>query len=111
MFFKRSKTTNDSSNHSSATQSEPSGKGGFLGRIKQGLSRTSNQFTKGIGNLVLGKKVIDDELLEEVENQLLAADVGIEATAQVIDHLTDSLKRRELDDGDALYQALQQYLS
>lgn len=79
-------------------------------RIKQGLSRTSTQFAEGIGNLVLGKKEIDDELFEDLESQLLMADVGIDATTKIIDHLTDSMKRNQLADGDALYAALQEQL-
>lgn len=82
----------------------------FFGRIKRGLSRTSNQFTEGIGNLLLGKKAIDDELLEEIETQLLVADVGIEATTQIIDNLAVKVERKQLADSGALYQALQDEL-
>jgi fused signal recognition particle receptor len=79
-------------------------------RFKRGLSRTSNQLTEGIGSLVLGKKEIDDELLEDLEAQLLSADVGFDATTKIIDELTLSVKRKELTDGDALYAALQKQL-
>jgi fused signal recognition particle receptor len=79
-------------------------------RFKRGLSRTSNQLAEGIGSLVLGKKEIDDELLEDIEAQLLSADVGIDATTKIIDQLTESVKRKELTDGDALYTALQKQL-
>jgi len=111
MFFKRSKSKNDNPGEGSSKQLEPTTtKLGFFRRIKKGLSRTSSQFTEGIDSLMLGKKVIDDALLEELESQLLVADVGIEATAQIINHLTDRLKRNELNDGDALYRALKDYL-
>jgi fused signal recognition particle receptor len=79
-------------------------------RFKRGLSRTSNQLADGIGSLVLGKKEIDDELLEDLEAQLLSADVGFDATTKIIDELTLSVKRKELTDGDALYAALQKQL-
>ncbi len=79
-------------------------------RFKRGLSRTSNQLAEGIGSLVLGKKEIDDELLEELEAQLLTADIGIDATTKIIDKLTESVQRKELADGDALYAALQKQL-
>jgi fused signal recognition particle receptor len=79
-------------------------------RFKRGLSRTSNQLADGIGSLVLGKKEIDDELLENLEAQLLSADVGFDATTKIIDELTLSVKRKELTDGDALYAALQKQL-
>ena len=83
---------------------------GFFQRIKKGLSRTSSQLVEGIASVVLGKKHIDDELLEELETQLLMADVGIDATTQIIDKLTKAVERKQLSDGDSLYTALQQQL-
>lgn len=80
---------------------------GWFARIKQGLARTSTQFSSGLGDLLLGKKAIDDELLEELETQLLVADVGVEATTAIIDSLTAKVQRKQLADSDALYQALQ----
>lgn len=80
---------------------------GFFARIKQGLKRTSTQFSEGLGNLLLGKKAIDDELLEELETQLLIADVGVEATTRLIDTLTAKVARKQLADSGALYEALQ----
>lgn len=85
-------------------------KSGFFSRIKKGLSRTSNQFSSGLGNLFLGKKAIDDELLEEIETVLLTADVGVDATTEIIDNLTGRVSRKELADSDALYVALKQSL-
>lgn len=82
----------------------------FFKRIKEGLSRTSSQLTQGLANAVLGKKHIDDELLEEIETQLLMADIGIDATSTIIDNLTQAIDRKQLKDGDALYEALQQQL-
>ncbi len=79
-------------------------------RLRDGLSRTGNTLTEGLGNLVLGKKEIDDELLEEIETHLLMADVGIEATQEIIGNLTRRVSRRELADSGALYQALQEEL-
>ncbi|HEY7771977.1 MAG TPA: signal recognition particle-docking protein FtsY [Marinagarivorans sp.] len=88
---------------------KPKAKGWFA-RIKSGLSRTSSQFAQGLGNLLLGKKAIDDELLEELETQLLVADVGIDATTEIIDELTESVERKQLADSGALYNALQDKL-
>jgi len=82
-------------------------KPGFFARIKQGLARTSAQFGDGLGKLLLGKKAIDDELLEEIETQLLMADVGIGATTRMIDILTAKVARKQLADSEALYEALQ----
>lgn len=75
-------------------------------RLKAGLSRSSNKLTSGFANLLLGKKSIDDELLEDLETELLSADVGIEATQSIIDDLTDKVARRELDDAQALFSAM-----
>ncbi len=83
-------------------------KPGLFGRLKQGLSRTRSNLTEGIATLALGHKVIDDELLEEIETQLLTADVGVDATRRIIDNLTRRISRRELRDADALMAALKE---
>ena len=84
---------------------------GFFARIKEGLKRTSSNFAEGLGNLILGRKTIDDELFEELESQLLVADVGLEATTDIIDSLTKAVARNQLADGDALYRALREQLA
>lgn len=91
-------------------QVEPAVKAGLLGRLKAGLRRTSNSFSEGVGNLFLGRKAIDDALFEELETQLLMADVGIDATQLIIGNLTKRVSRKELADADALYKALQEEL-
>ena len=52
--------------------------GGFFGRMKAGLSKSRKSFTEGMVNILIGGKEIDDELLEEVETQLLVADIGVD---------------------------------
>jgi fused signal recognition particle receptor len=84
--------------------------GGFFSRLKQGLSRTRENLAEGLSALIGGRKTIDAALLEEIEMQLLTADVGIEATDQIISSLTARLKRNQLKDADALMQQLQQEL-
>lgn len=79
-------------------------------RLKDGLSKTSSNLGMSISKLVLGEKVIDEELLEEIEMQLLTADVGVEATQEIIANLTERMSRAELGDGDALFKALQDEL-
>lgn len=85
---------------------KPEEKVSIFGRIKRGLSRTSEQLSSGLANLLLGKKVIDDELLEEIETILLTADIGIDATTDIIDQLTYKVARKQLADSEALYDAL-----
>lgn len=84
---------------------------GFFARIQKGLSRTSSHFAEGLGNLFLGRKTIDDDLFEELETQLLVADVGMEATTEIIDSLTARVARKQLNDVDTLYQALREQLT
>jgi fused signal recognition particle receptor len=80
---------------------------GFFARLKQGLSKTSASLGEGMASLFLGKKAIDDDLLEEIETRLLTADVGVEATGVIIQSLTQKVARKQLTDSDALYKSLQ----
>ncbi|EZH76710.1 cell division protein FtsY [Ectopseudomonas composti] len=89
-----------------ATQERP----GFFARLKQGLSKTSASLGEGMASLFLGKKAIDDDLLDDLETRLLTADVGVEATTAIIGNLTKRVARKELADSGALYKALQEEL-
>ena len=80
--------------------------GGLFARLKKGLSRTGSSLTEGMGALILGKKQIDDEVLEELETRLLMADVGIEATQRIIKELTRQVSRSELKDVESLMASL-----
>ena len=92
-----------------AVTAEP--KTGFFARLKQGLSKTSASIGEGMASLFLGKKAIDDDLLEEIETRLLTADVGVEATSVIIKNLTQKVARKQLTDADALYKSLQDELA
>jgi fused signal recognition particle receptor len=92
-------------------KSQAENKAGFLDRLKQGLSKTSASIGEGMASLFLGKKAIDDDLLEELETRLLTADVGVEATTVIIQSLTQKVARKQLTDSGALYQALQEELA
>ncbi len=83
----------------------------MMGRLISGLGRTREQLSGGLSNLFLGRKSIDDELLEDIETQLLSADVGMAATRDIIDQLTEQVNRKALKDVDALRQALQEQLT
>ncbi|MCL5426479.1 MAG: signal recognition particle-docking protein FtsY [Gammaproteobacteria bacterium] len=84
---------------------------GWFARIKSGLGKTRANLTDGIADLFLGKKQIDDELLEDLETQLLLADVGIEATTEIIQRLEARVSRKELNNPEALYRGLQEELA
>ncbi|MBT3047980.1 MAG: signal recognition particle-docking protein FtsY [Candidatus Thiodiazotropha sp.] len=85
-------------------------KRGLFSRLQARLARTRNNLTDGLANLLLGRKSIDDDLLEELETLLLTADVGVEATSRIIDDLTARVKRKELSDPQKLMQLLKQHL-
>lgn len=96
---------------STVANGDGEGKQGFFSRIKTGLSRTRSRLSSGIGNLFLGKKVIDDELLEDIEAVLLSSDVGVAATRDIIDGLTRKVARKELKDPAALQDKLVEELT
>lgn len=85
-------------------------KTGFFGRMKEGLTKTRRNFADGMVNILIGGKEIDDELLEEVEEQLLVADIGVEATKTIITNLTERTARGDLIYSHSLYKALQEEL-
>ncbi len=83
---------------------------GFYSRLKGGLGRTRDSFVKGLGSLFLGAKEIDAKLFEELEERLLMADVGVDATLEIIDSLTERVSRKELTRPEALQGALREEL-
>lgn len=84
----------------------PARKPGLFKRMQQGLSRTRGGLSEGLASLLLGKKEIDEDLLEELETQLLMADVGIETTQAIMDKINGQISRKEVNNSDALYNAL-----
>jgi fused signal recognition particle receptor len=88
--------------------SEEAKKKGFFRRLKEGLTKTRTGFTGRIDRLVFGKKEIDEELMEELEEILFTSDLGVAATQEIIDHVREKVKRRELKDADRLKDALKQ---
>ncbi len=78
----------------------------LFGRLRGGLAKTRARIGDGLANLLLGGKVVDEVALEELETALLLADAGVDTTQGIISRLTDRVKRRELANVDALFQAL-----
>ncbi len=89
---------------------EEAPKPSFLARLKSGLARSREQLSEGVARLVLGKKEIDEDLLEELEAILLQSDVGVPATRGIMEAVTQKVRRRELTDPAALQQAIRQAL-
>ena len=86
------------------------GKGGFWRRLKSSLGKTRGQLATGVGNLLLGEKEIDDEVMEDLETALLLTDVGLDTTREIMAELAGRVKRRELNDTVALHHALKDLL-
>lgn len=79
-------------------------------RFKRSLTKTRANLAEGLGNLVLGDRVIDESTLEELETSLLITDVGIETTSKIMSSLTRKVKRKELGNTAALKKALTEEL-
>lgn len=86
------------------TREKPS-EGGFFSRLVKGLLKTKQNIGAGFRSFFLGKK-IDDELFEELEEQLLIADIGVPTTSKIIKNLTEHASRKELQNAELLYQQL-----
>ncbi|WP_394185105.1 signal recognition particle-docking protein FtsY [Pseudoalteromonas tetraodonis] len=93
-----------------AIKAEKPKKEGFFSRLKKGLLKTRVNIGSGFASIFSGKK-IDDELFEELETQLLTADLGVDTTMKLIDNLTDAADRKQLKDGDALYELMKQEMA
>lgn len=116
-FLKRKKNTDDVDQSNTESQAPKPAEtpvdtnvksAGFFTKLKQGLAKTRASFSTGMANLFLGKKVLDADLLNDIEIQLLTADVGVETTQQLIQTLTQKLARKELSDAQAAFQCLQE---
>ncbi len=81
---------------------------GLFARLRAGLARTRRNLADGITGLLRGRRRIDDALLEDIETQLLLADLGVEATQRIVQNLGRRVARHQLDDAQALLAALQE---
>ena len=84
--------------------------GGFFSRLVKGLLKTKQNIGAGFRSFFLGKK-IDDELFEELEEQLLIADIGVPTTMKIIKNLTEHASRKQLQDAELLYQQLKEEMA
>lgn len=81
---------------------------GWLSRLRDRLTRTSESLSQGLGELLLGSHALNANLLEELETRLLAADVGVATTRHLVEGLAGRITRHELRDGQAVYRQLRQ---
>jgi fused signal recognition particle receptor len=96
-------------NKTSAKPDKPE-KSGLFKRLRDGLSRTRQSLTGGVADLVRGSNTIDDDLLEEIETMLLVADIGVEATRDIIDRLTEQVALGQVKNADELLAALHRHM-
>lgn len=102
-FLKRKKPNEDTVNNTEQPEKQS-----LFARLKAGLAKTRASFTTSLTNLILGKKILDTEVLDLIETQLLTADVGVEATQELIQDLTQKLARKELNNTEAALKELQE---
>lgn len=84
---------------------------GLFKRLTSGLQRTRSNLSNGLANLFLGHKTINDELLEELETRLILADVGVDATREILQSLAEKVARKELTNTQSLAIALRKALA
>lgn len=82
----------------------------LLSKLGDGLRHTRHNLTRGIANAILSKKIVDAKLLEDLENTLLLADVGAQASQEILDNLSQQVARKELANPEVLINALQNQL-
>jgi len=85
-------------------------KKGFFKRLKEGLFKTHQGFVGKIDQIVAGKKKIDDDLLSELEETLITSDIGVSTAQLLLDHVTQKVRRKELEDADLLKKTLQEQM-
>jgi len=91
-----------------STEMDQEARPSFFERLKQGLSKTHSNLVGRIDSLVLGKKQIDADTLEELEEILITADIGVATAVELIRMLEQRMKRNELKDGETLKKALKE---
>jgi len=79
---------------------------GLFGRLRDKLAASQRTFTRGLGDLLLGRRALDETLFEDLETLLLSADVGVETVHFLLQGITEQVSRKELQDTRAVYQAL-----
>ena len=85
-------------------------KKGFFQRLKDGLSKSHQGLVNKIDQIIIGKKKIDDDLLADLEETLITSDIGVSTAQLLLDHVTQKVKRKELEDADLLKMTLQEQM-
>jgi fused signal recognition particle receptor len=100
----------DQSNVEESPSGLPAEGSSFLTQLKKGLSKTREHFSRGFSTLFLGRKEIDEALIEDIETLLLTADVGTQVSERLMQEITERLTRKELKDPQVLMSDLREAL-
>lgn len=84
---------------------------GFFAKIKDGLSKTRDQFTSNLKNLFTRNVKIDDDLYDELEEILISADIGMTSTLEIVDELREEIKKRSIKEVDQIYPVLREIMT
>jgi len=106
IFKKSEKTEPEKQEQQESTESSA----GFFQKLKQGLSKTSGKLVGGMENIFLGRKEIDEELLEELEELFITSDIGVETTMKIIDSVREQMDRKTLKNPEDLRNALKEQI-
>ncbi|MEM7098905.1 MAG: signal recognition particle-docking protein FtsY [Pseudomonadota bacterium] len=101
----------DNDAESPADSSSEETKTGLFGKLFKGLKKTRTQLAEGVGNLILGEREINEEVLEDLETALLLTDVGVDTTTAIMEELAQQVARRELNNTRALHGSLAKLLT
>ena len=106
--FKKNKKAGDNDITTEQEHNTPST--GWFNKLGNGLSKTRKQFNNHLGDFFLGKKEIDEALLDELETTLLITDVGVETTEKILHQIKQQVSRKQLGDSQALFEELKNIL-
>lgn len=114
--FKKNENIDDKSRENKKIKTEDNAekpkeeKKGFFARIKEGLAKTTASFTEQFNNIFSLYKKIDNDLLDELEETLISADIGVELTMDIIDYIKDEVKKNKIEDPNEIKNIIKRYL-
>lgn len=114
--FKKNENIDDKSRENKKIKTEDNvekpkeEKKGFFARIKEGLAKTTASFTEQFNNIFSLYKKIDNDLLDELEETLISADIGVELTMDIIDYIKEEVKKNKIEDPNEIKNIIKKYL-
>lgn len=84
---------------------------GFFAKLKEGLTKTRDQFVSKVEGLLTGRRKIDEELYEELEEILISSDVGVNTSLELVEKLRKEVKQRKLQEAEELKDVLKELIA